>query len=686
MNHTDLHKLDEYREDFGIELMGKKVKSNRRGALGIRRIAQLSVLIFLPFMLFLSCSRAKESSLYRFIDHFNQDSILLSPFVEMNSNPEEFAAQNPVLSDFATQSPLQDWGTGENPYLIKKKIKIGPVDINALLAPPKSQYKFPVKVPSGSFLEFTYGIRRDVDLLARGNGKRSVTFTVIMETKKGREELFSKSLVLDALKELEFNYKKIDLSAVGGKEAVFYLQTRGDSKALACWFNPIIYVPQHNPKNVILISLDTLRADHLSCYGYTKDTSPNTDALAKDSALFLNNFSTSPWTLPSHVSLMTSLNCINHQVYNGDQKINPDILTLAEYLRSEGYLNVAFTGGGFVSGLFGFNRGFDSYHIRGDVNAPTSAHIIAESSIDWIKEHTDRKFFLFIHTYQIHTPYAPPSPYNELFLDEGAELKEVDMGKLRLNREERFKPLPEELRQNIIGLYDGEIRYADEVLIKPLVQQLKDLNLYDNTMIVLTSDHGEEFYEHKSWEHNHSLYNETIKVPLIIKFFNSQYAGQAIGHITRLTDVMPTILGELGIRPSGHSLDGMSVRPLLKKRGEKKERMFLAELADNAGNSRIPQKVAMNFGENKIISNDVFPSEYLSYFKNPPPGFERLEIYNLTLDPFEKKNKVDLDQSLSRELLNFLEKNYRQTHNVTPVKTKVDEEIEKQLRALGYIR
>lgn len=652
----------------------------------ISEIVKFSVLAFLLILLFFSCKKDKDTSLLRFIDSFSQKNILLSPFQDIASNPEEFKEKNPIIYDFAAQSPLLDYGIGENPYLLKKKLKIGPVEINALFAPPKSNYQFPVKVPVNSFLEFTYGIRRDIDLMDQGTGKRQVTFTIVLETKEGREEVFSKSLVLDASKDLEFNYKKIDLAKYEGEKATIYFQTRGDRKALACWFNPVIYVPQENPRNIILISLDTLRADHLSCYGYTRKTSPNIDLLAEDSALFINNFTTSPWTLPSHVSLMTALNCINHKVYYGDQKMNPELRTLADFLRSDGYLNIAFTGGGYVSGIFGFNKGFDSYHVKGDVNVPGAAGIIADSVLPWIEEHKDRNFFLFLHTYQIHSPYTPPAPFNEMFLDENAEWKEANMGKLRLNHEHRFKSLPENLRQNIIALYDGEIRYTDEVLIKPLINLLKDLQLYDNTMIILTSDHGEEFYEHKSWEHNHSLYNETIQVPLIIKFFQSKNGGDRIQKFSRLTDVMPTILDELGIKHSRYYMDGESVLSLLPGKNQREERIFLAELANNAGESRIPKKVAMNKGENKIISNDGYSSEHLSYFKTPPPSLEKLEIYNLRLDPGELKNSIDQNPSLVRDFLDFFKTNYVEFLKILPEKIAVSSEIQKQLRALGYIK
>jgi len=652
----------------------------------IGEISKFFVLLFFLVLLFFSCTKDKDTSLYRFIDHFGQENILLSPFQDLSSDLEGFKERNSIIYDFSSQFPLQDYGIGENPYLLKKKLKIGPVEINSLFAPSKSNYQFPVKVPDKSFLEFTYGIRRDLDLLNQGTGKRQITFSVVLETKEGREEVFSNSLVLDSSKDLEFNYKKIDLSKFSGKKVNFYFQTRGDSKALACWFNPAIYVPRENPRNVILISLDTLRADHLGSYGYSRETSPNIDLLAEDSVLFHNNFSSSPWTLPSHMSLMTSLNCINHKVYHRDQKMNPELKTLADFLRSDEYLTVAFTGGGFVSGMYGFNKGFDSYHVKGDVNVSRSAGLIANSALQWIEEHKDRNFFLFLHTYQIHAPYGPPAPFNEMFLDENAELKEANMGKLRLNHEQRYKFLPENLRQNIIALYDSEIRYTDEALIKPLINLLKDLQLYDNTMIILTSDHGEEFYEHKSWEHNHSLYNETIHVPLIIKFFQSENGGREIQKFSRLTDIMPTILDELGIKHSGNYIDGESVRSLLSEKGQREERIFLAELASNAGESRIPKKVAMNKGENKIIFNDAFNSEFLSYFKTPPPNFEKLEIYNLRLDPGELKNSADQNPSLVRDLLDFFKTNYIEFLKILPKKTAISSEIQEQLRALGYIK
>ena len=315
----------------------------------------------------INCTKKEEPSVYRFIDHLGRENILQSPFQEFGSNPLLLKEKNPSLYETAGKSPLRDSGIEENPFLLKKKLKIGPVEINTLLAPPASRYRFAKKISAPSFLEFTYGIRRDREFAQKKEGTRFAEFSIVIESENKKTEIFKKTLNLFPGQPLVFNYKKIDLSEFEGKTIHIHLLTRGSEKSLACWFNPVIYAPQPNTKNVILISLDTLRPDHLGCYGYKRDTSPNMDSLAKDSALFLNTFATSPWTLPSHVSLLTSLNCINHQVYQSHQTMDPSLPTLADLLRTRDYFNGAITGGGFVSGQYGFSKGFDSYHVRGRI-------------------------------------------------------------------------------------------------------------------------------------------------------------------------------------------------------------------------------------------------------------------------------------------------------------------------------
>lgn len=646
-------------------------------------IFTISLLVILPT----SCVKKEDPAVFRFIDNLNQENILLTPFKEFSSDPQRFKEKNPSLHEIADESPLLDSGVEENPYLLKKKLKIGLVEINTLLAPPRSNYRFSQKIPSNSFLEFTYGIRQDSELAQKKEESRVTEFSIVLESEDTKKEIFKSTLKLTLDQSLVFKYKKIDLSDYEGQKVQISFITRGSDKALACWFNPVLYAPPKNTKNVILISLDTLRPDHLGCYGYSRDTSPNIDSLAKDSALFWNTFATSPWTLPSHVSLMTSLNCINHQVYQGNQTMDPSILTLADILRTRGYFNGAITGGGFVSGFYGFSKGFDSYHVRGQIQSKNSAEIASRAVLDWIDRHKDRNFFLFLHTYQIHNPYSSPAPYNELFLEKSSTLTEIDMSPFRLNHENRYKPVMDDLRQNFIDLYDGEIRYTDETLIKQLLSKLKELNLYDSTMIILTSDHGEEFYEHKSWHHTHSVYNETIKIPLIIKFLNSNHKGKRIPEFVRIIDIMPTILEALDINPSKYQMDGESLFDLLgDEKQEMEERIFISELASNVMQRHVPKKVAINLGKHKLIINNEFKSEDLAYFLSSLPEMEPMEIYDLEKDPDELYNKSRENPQLTRELLDFLRNQNKMTRKVSAEEAKMSEELREQLRALGYIK
>jgi arylsulfatase A-like enzyme len=652
-----------------------------------RKVTLIILCTSVFFSLFTSCKNKENLVLFRFIDNLEQENILLSPFQEFASDPDRFREKNSSLQQIADEYVLHDSGIGKNPYLLKKKLKIGLVNINTLLAPPKSIYRFMIEIPERAILEFTYGIRRDTEFAQKREGNRITEFSISLESEGETSEIFNSILTLDPNEFLAFDYKKIDLSNHAGKKVHISFTTRGSEKALACWFNPVLYSPPENTKNVILISLDTLRPDHLGCYGYPRDTSPSIDSLAKESVLFQNTFATSPWTLPSHVSMLTSLNCINHQVYLSNQKMDPSILTLADILRTKNFFTGAITGGGFVSGTYGFSKGFDSYHVRGSILENNAAGSACRYALDWIERHKDRNFFLFLHTYQIHNPYYSPPPYNELFLEGDSKLNHIDMSSLRFNHENRYKRVSEDLKQNIIDLYDGEIRYTDESLIKPLLFELKKLNLYDNTMILITSDHGEEFYEHNSWLHTHSVYNETIKIPLVIKFFNSEHGGRRIKKFARIIDIVPTILDALNIDPPKQRLDGKSLFDLFgNKKQENNERIFISELASNVMGKHVPKKVAINRDRNKFILNQDFEPEDLSYFSSPPPDIEPMEVYDIEKDANELINRARKNPQLARSLLDFLHTRNKQKRRLNPEEAKLNEELQEQLKALGYIK
>jgi len=361
-------------------------------------------------------------------------------------------------------------------------------------------------------------------------------------------------------------------------------------------------------------------------------------------------------------------------------------LTLADYLRMEGFFTTAFTGGGYVQGKYGFSKGFDSFHLRGKTTAPDSAESLAGHVLAWLEQHRDRNFFLFLHTYQIHNPFFPPEEYADQFLSRNSFTKCIDMIPGKFYQENRFSPQSPEFRQNIIDLYDAEIRYTDETLIAPLLRRLKELNLYDDTMIIITSDHGEEFYDHGAWLHMHSLYNELIRIPLIIKFFGNRFKSEKIDKISRITDIMPTILGELGITKKKKSRDGKSLIALLKGK-EKGLRQFVSELASNTAHNRIPRKTVINLGERKFISNELYSADGLGYFVHHPENQDRWEIYDLTSDLRELINKAPDYPGDLRRIARIIESLLKRYEGKSAAqKAELDEDLRRELKALGYIK
>jgi arylsulfatase A-like enzyme len=626
--------------------------------------------------------------IFRFIDRLEERNIAASPLMDTAGGEKEMEGFYPLKS-----FPLQDKGSGGNPLLLKRKLNMGIETWNILFAPPRSELVYTVDIEKGSLLQFGIAVIRDANLqiLAESGtgGEQGVNFRIILESEGRERTLFHKYLPPPEKKTeraLSLSHHTIPLT-YDLKKARLKLITLGGPQSFSFWINPELYVPEENPRNVILISLDTLRPDHLGCYGYGKDTSPHTDALAGDAVMFLNTFATSPWTLPSHVSLMTALNCINHQVYDSRQKMDPSIPTLADYLHSAGYSSAALTGGGFVSGFYGFDKGFERYAIKGSATDPEAADVLSRAASRWITGHRNRSFFLFLHTYQIHDPYFPPSRYAEEFCPGEGALKKIDMHALGLKNEKRFSPLPEAMRNNIVGLYDAEIRYTDDALIRPLLSQLKELGIYDKTMIVLTSDHGEEFFEHQSWHHTHNLYNETIKVPLLIKFFDSAHKGKRVERFARLTDILPTILDSLGIKGDGGFVDGESLLPLLRPGGEdSEERTFISELGAGVVHNRLPKRVAVNLGPYKLIVNDEFPAASFGYFLHPPPPVGRLEVFDLSSETGETEDLAQSQPARTRELFSHYQARYKKLREGTAEETAIDAKTQEDLKSLGYIK
>ncbi len=650
-------------------------------------IAILTVTMFLC-----ACGSRPPShpAYYRFIDHLKEEHIVRTPFRDPAPSPD---SQDATVRRFPAQSvPLREISIPENPLELKRRLRLGGTDRNVLFSPPGSEYAFVVDLSTDQVLEFAVGILGDSHPekipTAGPSGEAGANFIIELESEGRKKTLFRKYLTapqqavesghIFSRHSVEVPY---DLPA-----ARLTFITEGEGGVFSFWANPVLYRKKAAPVHVILISVDTLRADHLGCYGYSRDTSAHIDALAADGVRFARAYASSPWTLPSHVSLFTSQHGAQHQVYHDDERMDPSLVTLAELFHARGFACAAFTGGGFVSPAYGFAKGFESYDVgAGGVFHQDSAQRVASAALDWIDRHKDRDFFLFIHTYQPHSPYACPPPYKFMYLDDDSLFGHADLFNHLGGKENLYRPLPEAERQNLIDLYDGEIRYVDDLLMGPLMSRLKSQGMYDRSFLVFMSDHGEEFFDHGAWGHGQSLYDELLKVPLIIKFPNSTYAGGEPGTIVSLVDVMPTLLDEMGWENPRLTLAGRSLLPILQGK-ENEDRRFLADIGSNVLGSHVPKKIATNRGRTKLILNDRYTPQDLAFFRYAPPGFGRIELFDLDVDLHERSDTSDQSPGLANEIIRWINDFYAGARKAQTQKARIDQSVRDQLKALGYIR
>jgi arylsulfatase A-like enzyme len=318
---------------------------------------------------------------------------------------------------------------------------------------------------------------------------------------------------------------------------------------------------------VFLLSFDTLRPDHLGCYGYFRNTSPNIDRFSEEAVLFETAIAQAPSTKPSHASMFTSLNVRHHGAHGGRirslgrNKLGENALTMAEILKAHGYSTISYNAGGFVKEDWGLAQGFDLY----DSSVKGSLGNTVKKGIDWLKSHPTEKFFLFLHTYETHHPHSPDKRFADLFTDgySGTLPARISIDLIRrINSGETV--IDEEDRRYIVGLYDGEIRSLDEAF-GTFVRCLKSTGLYDRSLIIITSDHGEEFGEHgRTGWHSHTLYDELLRVPLIMKLPGSLFASTRVEGVVRSIDILPTILDIVDIPPE-ENFEGSSLVESMEK-------------------------------------------------------------------------------------------------------------------------
>ncbi|MCF7957690.1 MAG: sulfatase-like hydrolase/transferase [Phycisphaerae bacterium] len=389
-------------------------------------------------------------------------------------------------------------------------------------------------------------------------------------------------------------------------------------------------------RHVVLISLDTCRADYLSCYGYGRETTPNIDALAKEGYLFSHSFTPIPLTLPAHTSMLTGTIPPYHGRHeNKDSYFDPSHVTLAALFKAKGYRTGAFVGSQILNSSFGLDRGFDTYgdeFARKDDSERRGEEVNREA-FSWLEEQKDNPVFLFLHYYDAHTTYDPPEPFAST-----------------------FKESP----------YAGEIAYADHC-IGEVIAKLKQLGMYESTLIIVTGDHGEMLGEHGETDHMYFIYQSAVHVPLIYKFPGGNMA-QTIDDTTGIIDIVPTVCDLMGLTPP-EEIQGESLTPYFSDTPPSSEdRLLYCE-------SLYPTK----YEANTLLG---LVTKRWKYIQTTRP-----ELYDLQKDPGEKTNLIATEHQRARifkdHLAVILEKTVRQEKGQD--QAALSREALKHLHSLGYV-
>ncbi|MEE9219145.1 MAG: sulfatase-like hydrolase/transferase [Acidobacteriota bacterium] len=395
------------------------------------------------------------------------------------------------------------------------------------------------------------------------------------------------------------------------------------------------------PTHVLLVTIDTLRADRVGCYGYAAAHTPNLDALCGDGVVFENAFAPAPLTLPAHATMLTGLHPAAHGLYaNASGRLGEGVRTLAEAVRSRVRHSGAVLASVVLDARFGLDRGFDDYDDRMPP-APAGRYLfqrerraeaVASAAISWIQEHAGEPFFLWVHFYDPHAPYDPPARW----------------------------------RGHPADPYDGEIAAVDEALGR-LLDTLADLVILDETLVVIAGDHGEDLGQHGEATHGVFLYDSTLRVPLVFRFPRGLPRGKRVPGVVRLVDLAPTLL-DLWDLPVDEDMQGQSLLPLLS--GARRDPGLEAFCE-----SRLPE---IQYGWAPLAA--LRTRDWL-YVRAPEE-----ELYDLRQDPAQLENVASEKAAHLGDLrrrLEAIERSVRKSREAPRV--ELSEEMKRQLESLGYV-
>ena len=436
------------------------------------------------------------------------------------------------------------------------------------------------------------------------------------------------------------------------------------------------------PPSVVLIVIDTLRKDHLSLYGYLKPTSPGLEQLAKEAVTFENCLATSSWTKPSTLSLLTGLYRTGNYTKK-ERKASPQLEFLAEALSAEGYATGAISGNPWVSATYGLDQGFAHFQFDGGKLARyyPDSNVLLQAARTWLDETLEQPkrqpFFLYIHLMNVHGPYRSPDHYRTRFAEEPNE-ELVYRGPVwqAAKREGKAKkPLTEGHLNDLRAVYDAAIAYTDDQIFA-FVQELRRRGILDNSVLLITADHGEELYDHEDLGHRSTLHGELLNVPLLLRLPGGRHGGLRVRAAVSLVDVPATILDAAGLlneQREGRFGDGVSLLGKLRAPTDAMERPLLAELlgSGRALVQRWPYRMERRMDE----------------ARDPRSEANVFRLYNVERDPGEQRDIAAQNPAVIDELKLLLEQLQNSNRQRLPEGEEIEpnSQIREQLEALGYL-
>jgi arylsulfatase A-like enzyme len=437
-------------------------------------------------------------------------------------------------------------------------------------AGPPGRLRFTLDIPKGAHLQLACAID------PRSHDRPGVEFTAKVK-KDGREEVVWTQL-LDPISRRAHRVwvtADVDLARYAGRGRELVLETHGYEQTgdaeRAWWGAPAVTADRRAPLAIIYL-VDTLRADHTGVYGYPRRTTPELDAFARDAVVFDAAVAHASWTKPSVASILTSRLPAQHRAVQLRDPLDPSNLTIAQRLHERGWATGAAIANSVIYGAEStFDRGFDVFAgLHGEDNRPSKlvgADVVVDSALAFLRSRRGLPTFLYVHTMDPHVPYEPPPPFDRMF-----EPLPAPGHPARDPRTDYKEPHD---RDRMIGQYDGDVAFGDREFGR-FVRELKAAGLYRDALVLFLSDHGEEFLDHGRWLHGRSLFDELIRVPLVVKLPGNRGAGTRVAGQVQGIDVVPTVLEAMGL-PLTTDLGGQPVQRMLA--GEAKPRAAISEIS-----------------------------------------------------------------------------------------------------------